>query len=293
MKSFKIKNRVLFWSLFSAFTLFVICYLYFSLDGIWMFFNVPFMNPIFADLINVTHAHLALEAGLDPIFSNPFDPWCRPMPYPRIWLYLRHFFFTCENTVYIAFLQMFFFLCSVYSLLRDVNVKYSWVCLIFIFSPSVLFCVERGNVDLTIFSLLMLCLININKSRVWSSLFLLFSSLLKIYPIFAILVLFKSGLKISIKSTWPILFIFIVYFSLVFDDLIQINKIVNFSQDVGFGLKPLVYFLTNLKFKWTMIFLVLNIFILFLFYRFVFRLNYRIFDVIVASRLFCLNHFHY
>ena len=52
-----------------------------------MIWNIPTMNPVFADIRTITGVNATLSQGLDPLVSNPGDPWGRTMNYPRIWQY--------------------------------------------------------------------------------------------------------------------------------------------------------------------------------------------------------------
>ena len=52
--------------------------------AIWKVLNVPQMSQSFGDLRNLTGAAESIQAGFDPLISNPGDPWSRPLNHPRI-----------------------------------------------------------------------------------------------------------------------------------------------------------------------------------------------------------------
>ena len=80
--------------------------------------GVPTMELPFADVRTVTGASIALAQGLDPLVSNPGDPWLRPLNYPRIWLVLPHVGFGPQHSELLATFFCFTFLLGLYLLSR-------------------------------------------------------------------------------------------------------------------------------------------------------------------------------
>jgi hypothetical protein len=248
--------RKSWWPYYFAMILSVGFVLFDSIWGLkqtWLLFQIPVMDPKFADLINVTHASLALDAGIDPLYHNPFDPWARPMPYPRIWHYARFLGFTPENTNLIAYLQVMFFMISVAFVFSVVEKRYLGVCLLALISPSVLFCIERGNVDLIIFVFTSLYLYLLYKQNKIALFVFLFNSIFKLYPFFTLFTIlnYKSKKIVYILVTLASIFFLYLFFS--FKDLKQTILIVNINSDVGFGWRSFLILLKFLNQKWNIL----------------------------------------
>ena len=65
--------------------LMLLLFLLLGYEQTWRLWNILVMSPPFADLRVITHGADSIARGLDPLVSNPGDPWGRPLNYPRIW----------------------------------------------------------------------------------------------------------------------------------------------------------------------------------------------------------------
>src|SRR5262249_26337467 len=59
---------------------------YFGWTRTWSAVFVPTMSPPFADMRGIQGAVKSTDQGLNPLISNPNDPWHRSLNYPLIWV---------------------------------------------------------------------------------------------------------------------------------------------------------------------------------------------------------------
>lgn len=147
------------------------------------------MIPIFADMRTVQVAPAAIAHGFNPQVLNPGDPWGRAMNYPMVWISIaRAFHFEKEINfrVTVLFFVLGFILSAAQLIRRFPSV---WLLLTLI-SGSAFFAIERGNNDLLVFTLVFLgCVV----SSAWIALpILLIAVVLKVYPVFAGLLLLRN-----------------------------------------------------------------------------------------------------
>lgn len=145
--------KILTWILFLEASLIGVAIFKYGWIETWSTLLVPALDPPFADLRTVQGALLSLERGLDPLVSNPGDPWDRPMNYPRPWLLIAQWL-SLHVEIYYLISVLFYvvgYLCiCVYLLNRFPSI---WL-LLAVLSGASLLSIERGNNDLVIFILL-------------------------------------------------------------------------------------------------------------------------------------------
>jgi hypothetical protein len=191
----------------------------------WVFPGVPKMWPSFRDLRVITSGYECYRLGYEPRIENPCDPYVPPMPmnYPKIWLYLANFGINQSHTVLIGVAIGILFLLMVFLVIKRLNYTEAVIYALILFSPSVMLGIERGNNDLIIFSLLSIALFFVNGGtgihRVISGSIVLFSALLKLFPILTILVFVREKKKIFLITASLIIALFIVYFTKNFNDI--------------------------------------------------------------------------
>ena len=115
-----------------------------TLRTLW---NTPTMYPFFADIRTITGVNESLSYGLDPLVSNPGDPWNRVMNYPRIWQYLAQFLnLNQSHGIYFCFINITLFILGFIILISKIELsKTSAIILLFgFFSPSTILGMERG-----------------------------------------------------------------------------------------------------------------------------------------------------
>jgi len=162
-----------------------------SVDAAWRMLQIPSTTPLFADTRTVTYSIDCLAKGQDPYVARACDYWHRLYNYPPIWLDARLLGVTSRSSNLIGTAISILTVCALFLLF---NAR-TWISAIVIFfavtSQSLLFGVERGNIDQLIFFLLVVGFFWIEKRRAASKVYLSGSlivllTVLKIYPIVAV-----------------------------------------------------------------------------------------------------------
>jgi hypothetical protein len=141
--------------------------------------------------------------GYDPYRRNPHDPWHRAMNYPRLWLSLSATGLQERHTVPLGVGLALVFYVSLLVLVGPLTLQEGGFYSLLVCSPAVMLGVERGNVDLLIFSLLTLAVVLIRNQGVrsiWPYVVIMICSLLKLYPIYAIAVALRDRSRIVALS---------------------------------------------------------------------------------------------
>lgn len=125
-----------------------------NLRSAWRGVGVASMAPAFADLRSVTHAIDCVEQGRDPYVDWGCDPWVRPYNLPPVWLAFGKLGIDSTWTNILGFALIL----SVFVAFGLMLATRTWLTAILAFlamlSPAVLLGMERGNVDLALFTLL-------------------------------------------------------------------------------------------------------------------------------------------
>ena len=154
-------------------------------------------KALFSDLIVIIPnlEELAKWDLFDSEKKSSTELFNRYMNYPVIWVYIFHFFSWFGNPANIlGILQLFLYILFSKIILLQTN-KYFYIYLFILFSPPILLMLERGNMDSTIFFLLLLSFISNN----YISGFLIgLAASLKVYPIFILpfYFFFKNLIKV-------------------------------------------------------------------------------------------------
>jgi hypothetical protein len=226
------KKNILTSLLFLFFTL--IIYFLFTTQVIYPTIIPMKVNGVvnlFSDWSVAINANICLEKGYDVYLDNPCDPWNRKWIYGHILLYLPYI----KNfpDFYFIYLPLILNLVFLYSIIRFFNFKdkIEYFCLFFIIlSTPVILVIERANMDVAIFILLIL--IAKNKNTLINHIILVLTTLLKFYPIaMAIIFLFKNNFKtMAINALIFLITVFLILF-LQWEFLSKIlNNISNSSQ---------------------------------------------------------------
>ena len=142
------------------------------------------MSPAFADLRVITHAADSVRSGLDPLISNPADPWGRLLNYPRIWQSLCVLSVNKSHALLLGLGIIFSFLAGVVMILPHASNMSILLVVAALASPAFLLGVERANIDLLIFFLLATTIVLARKSVAFSEAVLLLATILKLFPAF-------------------------------------------------------------------------------------------------------------
>ncbi len=189
----------------------------------WSVWNIPTMTPHFADLRVFTGVITSIEAGYDPLFNNPGDPWNRELNHPRIVqtiivaLGLRE-----AHTTIIGVIMISLFLLSLIYSMNYYGKLTAIILIIVTFSPATMLGIERANNDLLIFAIVALTIILSRLSGLLASCTILLSATLKLFPIFSILIFLRYQKSKFVIYSILVSIIFVGYLYVNLDDLPQI-----------------------------------------------------------------------
>jgi hypothetical protein len=159
-------------------------------EDIWPFLGVPSEDTIFYDARNVAAAADCRRLGHDPLVDNPCDPSARPMNYPRMWLLLRFVGLHQSHTPVFGAVVVLLFVASVLLLVGRLTLPQGALVAAALCSPAVMFAVERGNMDLVLFMLLVLAVVTwqarSEATRLLSPALVLVAAAAKLYGAFAL-----------------------------------------------------------------------------------------------------------
>jgi len=210
------------------FTIFFSIFIYYLISSKFIYFNfIPPMVKdgaikLFADWSVIINANICDNKGFDVFIDNPCDLWGRRHVYGKILLYLP--FIDNNKVFYLLVLPLLInilFLFIIINLIDYDLIKKFYISLVFIISPAVLLSIDRANIDILIF--LMMVLIAKSKNYFVNNLLIFISTLSKFYPVFlSFLFIFSSNLK-KIAFSY-IIFLFLIFLILFFqqDELSKI-----------------------------------------------------------------------
>lgn len=217
---------------------------YFGWTPTWKALHIPTISPMFADMRTVQGSLFSIQRGYNPQIENPGDPWGRTMNYPQVWSIMARFFHMDNEEVFIllVFSYVFAFLISSFLLLREFSSVYIMLAM---FSGATLLAVERGNNDLIVFVLLFAGIFaSYNYRRDFIQLFtILLATILKIYPIFAIISFVKKPKLLSFS-----IFAIIIYLVCINSELKVIQNGNTANGDISYGLINLFRLSPSLNF---------------------------------------------
>jgi hypothetical protein len=236
-------TRSIFFILFSSLLLiFISLFLVYGYENILQqFWNIPTMNPFFADIRTITGVNETLSYGFDPLLLNPGDPWNRAMNYPRIWQYIAQLLnLNQSHAIYFGFINISLFILGFLLFVNKIRLSVitGVALLLGFFSPATILAMERGNIDLIIFFLFSFSLCYISNKLIHPAI-ILFASILKIFPVFALISLIRFEKKIFLKLLLFFLAAFTLYFFITFNDIKLIINGTPSSSILSYGIKTI------------------------------------------------------
>jgi hypothetical protein len=186
-----------------------VCIFYFGWGRTFSAIFVPPLSPRFADMRFIQGAVISAKQGLDPYILNPNDVWGRLLNYPPIWLKFGQAINLPDESRFIQF-SILMVLCFVGSCAYTLYRFPSFGVLVCLLSTATLMGIERGNTDLIIYPLVFAFALVIPKKL--SPVPILVATALKLYPVFALVVLL-------IKRQFRLFFLSLIIASAVFAGL--------------------------------------------------------------------------
>ena len=202
----------------------------------WNYFIIktPKHWPAFSDILHIQSSLICKLSGIDPFITNPCEFKNIRYQYPITWLFVFEYLnLDNENNfrIFIFFILSFLFL-TYFLLLKISKNKFNKIILILLFfSTSSTLVIERGNVDLIIFSLTFL--IVLIPSYYMSLLIISGLSLLKIYPFFLFFYLLAKKDKKIITISIMLLVIYFIYEVSIAKYIDKNHSIMALSQSYG------------------------------------------------------------
>jgi hypothetical protein len=210
-------------------------------------YRVPALPEKFTDLRDVVGGAEALHAGEDPwkrnigvdtwgAGANAYDPdpLHRPFNYPRWWLYADYIGLNQQTLKGFGIgMGLLFFACAFFVLGR-LTVTEGLLAGLFLVSTCVMFGVERGNIDLVIFSVLTLALAFRRLIPVHCLLISL-AAILKIYPAFGLLTLVGQNWRKTLPWLVASAGLLFVYFILNLQELHRIAAVTPHVWNWSYG----------------------------------------------------------
>jgi hypothetical protein len=210
----------------------------------WRWLGVPSGPSLFFDARNVTAALDCRRLGLDPLVESPCDPWGRPMNYPRVWLALRWLGLSQSHTDVFAVIVILLFFVSLLLLVGRLSLGGGLIVTLAVVSPSVMFAVERTNMDLAVFAMMassvLLWRSGGDAARILSPILMLVAAVAKIYPVFALPAFMLTRDRRAKLVSLFCLVAFGIYFLISLDDIRGIARIAPQGDDHSFGARILL-----------------------------------------------------
>ncbi|MGZ4384808.1 MAG: glycosyltransferase 87 family protein [Gaiellaceae bacterium] len=206
-------------------------------------FYVPALDPPFIDLLNVTSGWECTRRGVAVLASNPCDPTGRPANYPTIWMWPSGLGLgPRENTLLGIGLAVVFFAAAL-ALIRRASIGLGLVYALGLVSPAVMLGVERGNADMFVFIVVAGALLLFRRRRALTRgiahALLFLAAVLKLFPAFAFLLLFRQRLRWRLVGGGLAVLGFLVYVLATLGDIRTMQRTVSqqiwYSYGAGVG----------------------------------------------------------
>ena len=200
---------------------------------------VPGSVP-FGDLRSITSGWECTRRGIEILAANPCDQSDRPANYPQIWMSLSFLGLGIGSTVVLGVLIAIVFLIAAVAVLPAASPpRVSVLYAVALCSPAVMLGVERGNVDILIFALVVLAVVLFRRGERSSLLahgLLLFAAILKLFPIFAIGVLLRQPRRRALIGFGAVVVCFGLYLVAIRSELRTLARVTPQPDTFAYGL---------------------------------------------------------
>jgi len=205
----------------------------------WDELGLPPVSPGFFDLRSVTSGWECARQHLGAWPDNPCDPWGRPENYPRIWMVASILGLGEGDTYAIGALMVAgFFAVAILVLPRDAPIGEALVYAFALCSPAVMFGVERGNVDLALFSMVAVAGLVVRRVPYGppvAAALILVAAILKLFPIAAVGMLTGLPRRLAVACLSSVLAIFTLYAVATFGDIRTIDRVLPQDDEYAYG----------------------------------------------------------
>jgi hypothetical protein len=210
---------------------------------LWPTLGVPSAPSLFFDARNLTAAWECSRSGYDPLYANPCDPWGRPLMYLRPWLVFAPLGLDQSHTFVlgVALISAVFVVFSL--LVGRVPLGTGLILALAACSPSVMFALERGNMDVVLFLLVTLAVLIWRRfpvpAGVVSPILVLLAASAKLYPVVALPAFVLTRSRLASRTAVACLVLFAIYCVYSFRDIVHVADIATQGQEFSYGARIL------------------------------------------------------
>jgi len=210
----------------------------------WTRLGVPNDARWFDDLRNVTSAWECTRRGIPVLPTNPCDPdGARPANYPRLWLLPSHLGLGQGDTFALGWAVLALFLvAAVLVVPTGARVWTGVLHALALCSAAAMLGVERGNVDLALFALVVAAVLVAQggaRRLAASGALVLLAAALKLFPIFAVGFVLRRGTRAALAVAAAVVLAFAAYLAAIHRELAQILAALPQPDSYAFGLRRL------------------------------------------------------
>jgi hypothetical protein len=206
--------------------------------------GVPPGPSLFFDTRNITAALECRRLGYDPLVENPCDPWGRPMFYPRVWLLLRWLGLDQSDTAALGILIVLLFLASLCLLTGRISAGEGVVIAAAVCSPAVMLALERANMDVVLFCVLVLAVLlwrrGTELSRTLSPSLVLVAATGKLYPVFGLPAYMLLRHRRAALAAAACGLLFLAYVAVTLEDVKTVAATATQGQFYSYGARILI-----------------------------------------------------
>jgi hypothetical protein len=207
----------------------------------------------FGDMRSITSGWECTRRGIDVLPANPCDPNKSPANYPRIWMSPAFLGLGQGSTNTLGVIvALIFFLAALAVLPAGAGTRTAVLYAAALCSPAVMLGVERGNVDILMFALVVLAVLVFRRSArstILAHALLLFAAILKLFPIFAAGVLLRQPLRRAVIGLGAVLIAFGLYALSIRGDLRTIERVTPQSDHFTYGIRLFTQWLASVATK--------------------------------------------
>jgi hypothetical protein len=209
----------------------------------WLRLGIPDLPLPFGDMRSLTAAWQCTRLGVHVVPLNPCDPlgW-RPANYPSLWLHLDVLGLGQGATTALGLGLGAAFLLSLFLLAGRLTLGEGVVWSVLVLSPAVMLGVNRGNVDLLLFVLVVLALPALARPafRAAGCALIALAAVLKLFPVAAAAAVVHSSRRGALLALAGIGTAFGAYAFATRGELATIRSVVPRPIETGFGVGVVV-----------------------------------------------------
>jgi hypothetical protein len=191
----------------------------------------------FGDLRSVTSAWDCVRRGLPIVPVNPCDPWQRPTIYPHVWLLPRHLGLGQGDTFALGLAIVGVFLLAALAVLpATAEARAGLLYGAALCSPAVMLGVQRGNVDILVFALVVLAVL-VRANWFLRAAIVLFAAVLKLFPLFALGFVVRRPSRQRLLAAGLAAAAFAVYLLATWSTVHESLRVLPLGGDFTFGVR--------------------------------------------------------